>query len=277
MKDFPQYILLYDKDCPLCVMYARLFARWGFMPPESFVAWSDGIQIKDLIFDYALSQDKIALIHPQTNQVIYGIDSILKILEQKLPWVGVIGRFPVIYFILERLYNFIAINRKIIAAIDCGDHCPCYPSRRYSYRIVFILICSIVVSSLVSLYFRDMLGAYRKPSIIQNEMFFFYGQIAFQFLVFRGLKQKNFYNYAAHLSFVSFLGAILLGIAYVCLSLVHSLGMNIELLSPICFGIVLCFMFFEHKRRVALEHWSAWLSLSWVIYRLIIYPIAFQI
>lgn len=273
----PHYILLFDEDCPMCAIYARLFAWIGLMPIESFIPWAKGIEVPGLVFDFELSKDKIALINTQTQKTIYGLDSIIEILSFIYPWLKKILQFTPLYFFLSKLYTFIAHNRKIIAAIDCGDRCPCNPSKHYLARVLFILLCGVFVHWQVTHYFTTILSDYYIGNKLYGDFLFFLGQLGFQFLVFKLMNQRNFYNYAGHVSFVSFLGAVLLGLAYLGLDLLKQWGLEIGLLGSVIYGMVFCFMYYEHKRRIALEGWSPWLSLTWVLYRLLIYPFAFRL
>jgi hypothetical protein len=47
------------------------------------------------------------------------------------------------------------------------------------------------------------------------------------------------------------------------------------MLEPFCYGVVFCFMFFEHRKRLKITGMQKWLTLTWILYRLAIYPIAF--
>jgi len=273
----PKYLLLYDEDCPVCKLYARFFAYLGILPKESFLPWHRGIEMPELNFDHKLSMDKIALIDTESNTNLYGVDSILEVISLKTKWIKTIGKTTIIYFLLTKLYDFIALNRKIIAAIDCSDRCPCNPRKGYSQRIVLVLISAFVVNYATSIYFSENLKAYFIGNKAYGDYLFFFGQIGFQFIAFKILKEKDFYNYAGHVSFVSFLGAVLLLVFHFGLQFIQYIGMEIDMLNPLCYGIVFSFMFYEHSRRLSIEKMTQWLSLTWFIYRLVIYPFAFKI
>ena len=41
-------------------------------------------------------------------------------------------------------------------------------------------------------------------------------------------------------------------------------------------GVVLTFMFFEHRCRVKLLGLTSWLTISWICFRVLIYPLVFN-
>jgi hypothetical protein len=90
------------------------------------------------------------------------------------------------------------------------------------------------------------------------------------------LKQRNFYDYIGQVAFVSFLGGLLLGFFDLGLLFLKSIGFETELLVGVCYGIVYLFMVYEHARRIKILGFSGWLTITWIAYRLLIYPIAFK-
>ena len=96
-------------------------------------------------------------------------------------------------------------------------------------------------------------------------------------MVFKLLKQKNFYDYAGQIAVISFLGAVFLQVFHVGLTLLAKTGIDIQLLEPFCYGMVYLFMLYEHKKRIKILGFTAWMSVSWVVFRFLIYPFAFEI
>ena len=199
------------------------------------------------------------------------------VLATKYPLILHLAKLKTILLFLDFLYSIIAFNRRLLMPRKCETACDLNPEKSYFYRGIFIVIISLVVNYVTAIYFSKLLNPYFKLEGNYTDLLFFYGQLIFQFLIFRILKQKNFYNYIGHLSFVSFLGAILLYGFYLGINLLQTAGINTEMLHPLCFGVVITYMFFEHKRRLEIENLSSWLSITWIVYRLVIYPIAFII
>jgi hypothetical protein len=268
--------IIYDQHCPFCNWYTGLFIRTGFLSPDGRIPYNTIAADENIRFDRELARNKIAVIDTATDRITYGIDSLLLVLGNRAPWIPKIGHWKPVYFLLERLYGFISYNRKVIAPSDCNDACACVPDTSLWRRIVFIVLCALLVNGATGLYFHRHLGDFF-IGIRNADLLFFTVQLPFQWLFFRLLKQRNFYDYAGNLAFVSALGALLLVGFHIGLSGLANLGITIGLLEPLCFGIVLTFMLYEHNRRLKILHLSPLLSLTWILFRISIYPFAFNL
>jgi hypothetical protein len=269
-------VLIYDQHCPFCNWYSGLFIRTGFLPETGRIPYGSVADNVDWHFNRELARNKIALVDRETLTVHYGVDSLLLILGNRLPVLRKIGMLKPVHFLLERLYGFISYNRKVIAPSDCTIACACVPHRSVFRRISFIAMCALLVNCATGMYFTRQLGDFYTAGA-NADLIFFTLQMPFQWLFFRLLKQRNFYDYAGNVSFVSALGALLLFGFHFGLDMLQMLGISTTLLQPLCFGIVLAFMFYEHNRRLKLLHLSPLLSLTWILFRISIYPFAFNL
>jgi predicted DCC family thiol-disulfide oxidoreductase YuxK len=268
--------LIYDKDCPFCNWYTDLFIRTGFLSKDGRIPYNEAVNDHHLHFNHIEARNKIALINISTGEVKYGTDSLLAVLGTKSPFIQKVGMFPPIHWLINQLYSFISFNRKVIAPSDCSGSCNCVPTTSYFWRWFFIAICALTVNNITAIYFNQHLNKYY-TGIKNSDLIFFGLQLVIQSIVFISLKQKNLYDYLGQVSFVSFLGALLLFFFHIGLHWLHQTGINIDLLQPFCFGVVVTFMFFEHKRRVRLLHLSQVLSITWILFRIGIAPFAFNL
>lgn len=268
--------LIYDKDCPFCSWYTGLFIRTGFLNENGRIPYNEAITDRQLHFNHTEARNKIALINTETGSVKYGAESLLAVLGTKFPLVQKVGLFPPILFLINQLYSFISFNRKVIAPSDCSGSCDCTPTTSYFWRWMFIAFCALVVNIITALYFNQHLNEYY-TGIPNSDLIFFALQLIVQSAVFILLKQKNLYDYLGQVSFVSCLGALLLLFFHLGLHWLRQFGINIDLLQPFCFGVVVTFMFFEHKRRVRLLQLSQGLSITWILFRIGIAPFAFNL
>jgi hypothetical protein len=268
--------ILFDDKCIICAKTAQYFKNSALLDSAELLPLSQALSM-DLKFDRKFSQDKMACINIETKEVYYGVDSFLEILSDKHPLVKSIGKSKPIFWMLDFFYSIICYNRKIFIPMPCHSDCEVSPSKNYVSRIVLILISGFVVNFATSRYFSENLGTYFIGNKEYGDYLFFFGQIVFQFIAFKIMKQKNFYNYAGHVSFVSLLGAILMLVFYCGINVLDHLGIQTSLLSPLCYGIIFSYMFYEHSRRLKIENWTQWLSVTWFLYRLIIYPFAFKV
>lgn len=271
------YKILYDDTCKICLNSAKLFKKLDLFNDVEMHPLSKALEDQNIIINKSFAKDQIALINLESQEVYYGVSSFLELIGIRFPFIKKIGRTKIVFAILNFLYGIICYNRKIITPISCETDCDIRPSKNLFYRVVFIILISYVVNFATTLYFNDLLSVYQSSEYHFSDYIFFFGQLVFQFLVFKLLKQKNYYDYIGHVAFVSYLGAIQLIIFYIGLKVLSILDINISMLSPLCFGAVLWFMFREHARRVKIEYISAWLTYSWVLYRILIYPLAFKL
>jgi hypothetical protein len=276
MKTSTGQVLIYDQHCPFCNWYTGLFIRTGFLPETGRIPYGSVADNVDWHFNRELARNKIALVDRETSTVHYGIDSLLIVLGNRLPLVRKIGMLKPAHFLLERLYGFISYNRKVIAPSDCNVACACVPQRSVFRRISFIVLCALLVNLVTGLYFTLQLGDFYAAGI-NTDLIFFGLQLLFQWVFFRLLKQRNFYDYAGNVSFVSALGALLLLGFHWLLNALQAFGISTDLLQPLCFGVVHAFMFYEHNRRLKLLHITPLLSLTWILFRISIYPFAFNL
>lgn len=269
-------ILIYDKHCPLCVWYTGQFVRYNLLKENERLPFHEAVNRVDLKFDIENAQNKIAFIQVESGKVIYGVDSLLSILGKRFPWIEWVGNLPVIHSLLTFLYAFISYNRKVIIPVSCDVIGTCSPSKNWFWRISFILMIGLFLNFSVTHYFTGHLGNHFIGNPMYGDLFYFFGQFLFQGLVFWGLKQRNFYDYIGHVAFVSFLGALLLGFFDIGLMIFKVTGFQTELLVGVCYGIVYLFMVYEHAKRSKLLGFSFLLTLSWIVYRLLLFPIAFK-
>jgi predicted DCC family thiol-disulfide oxidoreductase YuxK len=135
-------ILIYDDNCPFCSWYSGLFVKYGFLNAGGRIAFPtlDDRLLSRIDFDK--SRNEIPLLDISTNKVLYGIDALLEILDQKIPGIKMIGNMKPIKWFLKKIYKLISYNRKVIVAKKCGPgNIDCSPDTNYLYRFVFMAIC----------------------------------------------------------------------------------------------------------------------------------------
>lgn len=129
--------LFYDEDCPLCVAYTKLFVKYNFLAANGRVPFSQlGAQTP---LDLNRARNEIALYNTQTQTVFYGVDSLVELLNTKLPFVKPIAKLAPIYFLLRQLYQLISYNRKVIVGSSLCNEAACTPDFNVPYRLVFLL------------------------------------------------------------------------------------------------------------------------------------------
>ena len=275
MKTLSNHLFLYDKDCPLCRWYTDLFLKYKLLNEENRVAYQDIKQENFKYVDFSIARNKIALIDCDKQRVIYGIDAITVMLSMPFPFVKYCMKVKPIYWVMEKVYSFISMNRKIIIPVNCSQKGSCNPTRSWFWRIVFIVFCGLIVNIVVGNFFTHHLQKYFIGNALYGDTIYFSIQILFQIVACRFFKEKNIYDYLGQLAFVSFLGALLLGFFGLGISILQHFNIQVEMLSPFCYGVVFCFMFFEHQRRIKTMEIVSRLTYTWLLIRILMYPLAF--
>jgi predicted DCC family thiol-disulfide oxidoreductase YuxK len=134
-------MLVYDDNCPLCQWYTGLFVKYKLLEPQGRVRFSTIEPQMLTLLDADRSRNEIPLLDTHSGKVLYGIDALLDILGQKMPWVPAIGNLPPVKWFLLKLYKLISYNRKVIVATRCGKGSfDCAPEFNTFYRILFMLL-----------------------------------------------------------------------------------------------------------------------------------------
>lgn len=152
MKTLENQTLLYDEDCPLCRVYTSGFIKAGMLDENGKKPYCQLSDEEQNFIDVKRASNEIALVDNQSKTVIYGIDSLLKVIGFSFPWMEKIGNLKPIKFFLKKLYFFISYNRKVIIAskIKKEINLQCVPDFNFKYRILYILFAAITSSFLIN-------------------------------------------------------------------------------------------------------------------------------
>lgn len=266
MKTLENHKLLYDQDCPLCQVYTSGFIKAGMLDKngrQPFITIS--LENQNFI-DVKRASNEIALVDNKHKTVIYGIDSLLKVLGYRFPTIEKIGHKKPVKFILKKLYSFISYNRKVI--IPSGEHkseqLQCLPSFNVKYRLFYILF-SVIITMFTLFHFSKNISTLPHATLMR-EGFSTIGQLVFQGLLIYKLDKKTILNYFGNVMTISLMGSLML----LTLLIINWIVQISETILLIGFGITVLVMFMEHFKRVKLLKLPSFLSYTWVVYRLLI-------
>lgn len=198
--------------------------------------------------------------------MLYGIDSLLKVIGFSFPFIEKTGNLKPVKFFLKKLYSFVSYNRKVIipGKINTDQKLQCIPDFNYKYRFLFIGFAT-AITSIVLYHYAALLPVLPKAGIIR-EVLIALGQLFFQSLFILKHDKKTILNYAGNLMTVSLMGSLLL-LPLLALDNVVNAPRNIILG---WFAITAFIMFMEHFRRIKILELPAYLCLTWVVYRIIV-------
>lgn len=265
MKTLENQTLLYDKDCPLCQAYTSGFIKTGMLDKQGKKPYSDLSEEEQTFVDIKRAANEIALVDNKNKTVLYGIDSLLRVIGNSFPFIEKIGKSKLVNYLLKKMYSFVSYNRKVIIPNkeEKGTFLKCVPDFNYRYRLLYILFATTITVATLYNYSKHI--AILPEANITREILLALGQIVFQFLFIYKLDKQTKLNYVGNLMTVSLIGSLLLLPILIANSFIKIHEMAI--LSWFAFTVLI--MFTEHFRRLKILNLSGYLSLTWVIYRAI--------
>ena len=200
MKD---KLIIYDENCPLCCWYTGTFIKFGLLEEKGRMSFGEYEKYRKQDepdqLDWERAHHEIPLLDLSGKETLYGIDSLLCLLNQKIPFIEYLFRFKPLRFLAKQAYMLVSYNRKIIAAkrpiANCYD---CSPDFHLPYRMAFILI-ALLLTCTIALPIFAMLNA---SSI-------FYILLATALFAPAIYFRKKTIDYWGHLASLLLLGAII--------------------------------------------------------------------
>lgn len=259
MKTLHQHTLIYDDQCPMCNIYSKSFIKAGMLDENGREAFTDlSCKNKNLI-DFKRSRNEIALINQNTNEVFYGLDSLLLIIGNSFPILEKIARIQPLNWFFKKLYSFVSYNRKQIIPSkkdDLGQ--ACIPDFKLKYRLIYIAF-AVMFSAYVFSLFSIKLGLGFTQDF-WREFAICLGLIAWQTLFLKTYLKDKIWDYLGNMMTVSLLEALLL---------IPVLFFDVNsVLTIVYFGIISFMMLLEHLRRCNILKLSLLPTISWMLFRL---------
>lgn len=259
--------MVYDADCPLCMAYTKAFVSAEMLDHDGRIPYQQVGGSFCPGMDAERAKNEIALVNRETGEVKYGLESLLTIIETRFRWIGIVARIQPLKFGIQKLYNFISYNRKVIVpgpkrASGLYD---CTPTFKLKYRLAYILVAWLLTSVTLVAYSK-LLGNLVPATNFYREFMVCGGQVLFQAISITFVTRTRHYDYLGNMMTVSLIGALLLLPALLA-------GTLFTAIPPLVFlayfmGVV-GVMLYEHARRMKLLELGKWPSVSWVLYRML--------
>lgn len=266
MKTLNNHTILYDEDCPLCNAYTSTFINTKMLDEEGRKPYCKISNHEREFVDIERAANEIALVDNENKEVIYGIDSLLKIIGFSFPLIEKIGNFAPVNFLLRKLYSFISYNRKVIMPSEKKEdpNLECSPSFNFKYRLLYIVLGLLI--TVVTLFKFSELIEILPASSYQREVFLAVGMVVSQLLFIIKKDYQTQINYIGNIITVSLFGCI----GLFQLMLLHSIFPIPQSVILVGFTGTVALMFFEHKRRIQLLELPTYLSWTWIGYRILV-------
>ena len=265
MKTLENQTLLYDEDCPLCSLYTTGFVKSGMLDENGRKSYCQ-LSIEEQCFvDLNRATNEIALVDNTTKTVVYGIDSLIKVVGFSFPLIEKITNIKLIHFVLKKMYSFVSYNRKVIIPGNVKEEnkLQCIPDFNYKYRFLFIGF-ALTLTSFVLFGYSNLITNLPKSNITR-EVLLAFGQIVFQSLFLFKFDKQTIMNYTGNLMTVSLMGSLIL-VPVLILSKFIQLPQMIILG---WFGATVLIMLLEHFKRVKILKLPHYLCYTWILYRIL--------
>jgi predicted DCC family thiol-disulfide oxidoreductase YuxK len=265
MKTLKNHIILYDADCPMCKLYTNAFIKTGMLDVNGRVAYQQMPEAVCLYVDRQRAVNEIALVDTKTGEVNYGIRSLFKVIANSFPIFRALFSFGPFIWLMSKVYAFISYNRRVIIPADIDKTGGIQPAFKLKYRIAYLAFTWFVVGFILTSY-AQLLTGFVPLGNSYREYFICGGQIIFQGIIISIYAPVKRWDYLGNMMTISFAGALLL----TPMMIVPHFLRVLPIIYPLYFMGVAGLMFLEHIRRTKLLHLGWLLTISWVIYRIII-------
>lgn len=272
MKTLKNNVILYDSECPMCTVYTRAFTSTGMLDKEGRAPYQDMPAFACPVVDQQRAVNEIALVNTVTGEVNYGIESLFKVIGHSFPVFSPLFSFPPFLWLMRKVYAFISYNRKVIIPAPKTAGHTMQPSFSLRYRILWLLFTVGFTGFVLTRYAGLLTGVLPLGSSSYREYLIAGGQVLVQGLIVSLFARAKRWDYLGNMMTISLAGVLLL------LPLM-AIGSVIHLPAEVAAGyflVVAALMLLEHIRRVKLLSLGWGLTLSWVVYRVLVLLVIFM-
>jgi predicted DCC family thiol-disulfide oxidoreductase YuxK len=266
MKTLKNHLILFDEECPMCKVYTRAFVQAGMLDANGRAAYQNGMENSCPLIDKQRAANEIALVNLENGEVTYGIKSLFKVIGNAMPVFRPLFAFKPFTWLMGKVYAFIAYNRRvIIPAAKSGNSFQYQPVFKFHYRMAYLLFTWFCTGFILTRY-AHLLTGFVPLGNAYREYFICGGQIVFQGLVISLFAREKLWNYLGNMMTISFAGSLLL---LVLIGISHLAELPV-IVFPLYFLGVAGLMFLEHIRRTKLMDLGWTLTVTWVLYRVVL-------
>lgn len=264
MKTLNNHIILYDADCPMCTLYTKAFTNTGMLDEQGRVSYQDMPQEACTLVDRQRAVNEIALVNIQTGDVIYGVPSLFKVIGNSFPVFKPLFGFGPFLWLMQKVYAFISYNRRVIIPA-AYQPTGIQPTFRLGYRLAYLIFTWLVVGGVLTAYAHLLMPLVPVGDPLR-EYYICGGQMLFQGVVISAYAPAKLWEYLGNMMTISLAGALLL----LPVLLIASFIAMPPVMAILCFLAVAGLMFLEHIRRTKLMQLGWMLTITWVVYRLLL-------
>lgn len=251
-----KYSIVFDNNCAICNIGVRSFNKVGLLQDESIIELSNHQQ-NDLACNVNPQQacDEMAVINNETQEVNYGIDGYMLLLENKYPKLSKFVNHKAGKALLNPIYVFFASNRRILAPKALNED-TCKPTLRVNYRLSLMLLLGIF-SAVITFLKGELLANHEVFNFLNGYKLL---QVTGVGWIITGLcyQKENKWEYWGHLSVIAGSAIFIQSLALIGYQFLPSIGWVIGsmLLSDLL-------MIVMHYRRMKMLKMSQKYTFRW--------------
>ncbi|HYG53304.1 MAG TPA: DCC1-like thiol-disulfide oxidoreductase family protein [Flavobacteriales bacterium] len=274
MKTLKNNTLLYDKDCPLCRAYTKSFVSCGLLDQQGRCAYTGTHETVLKNVDLEGAKDEIALVDRKQNTVLYGIDGLIHIFTHERNWLKALLHFPPVYHPIKFCYFFVSYNRKLIAPSKTMFNAnECSPSFNLFFRLLYLMVTAFITAVCLGTFIQPVLAHFSMQTGGITELLVVSGQLLSQGIIVSLVNRNRVMDYLGNMMTVSLIGGLLLIPAIIIQhAFVVTAGFTIGYL-----GLVVFTLFLLHIRRCQLLGLGCGITVSWILYRVVVLGILINV
>lgn len=104
-------VIIYDSNCPLCQAYTKAFANTGLLQKQNRLSFSE-ITREQFPVNWQRARHEIPLVDPENGQVLYGVDALVAVLQQKFTFLPHLLKLKWLNWLSRKLYNMVSYNKE---------------------------------------------------------------------------------------------------------------------------------------------------------------------
>lgn len=267
MRTLKEHVIIYDDQCPLCHLYTGAFVKTGMLEANGREAYTCLRPEVAGLLDGERSRNEIPLVDLRTGTVVYGVDSLFKVLGHRFPALRLLFGLRPFRWLAQVAYALVSYNRKVVIPGRVFEaEGACTPTFHLPWRLAYLGVAWLVSAWVLTAY-AARLAPLVPASSFGREFLVCGGQMVFQAGLVGLLRRDRLVHYLGNLMTVSLAGSLLLLPAL-------ALGAAGLVLPPFAYAAwftgVVGLMFLEHVRRVKLLGIPVAATAGWVVYRLLV-------
>ncbi|HYC30482.1 MAG TPA: hypothetical protein VEB42_16720, partial [Chitinophagaceae bacterium] len=251
--------------CPMCGAYTGLFVRTGMLEDKGRVAYQHADKQSCPMVNWQRAVNEIALVDTNTGRVDYGIKSLFKVIGNSFPLFSPLFSFQPFVWLMAKLYAFISYNRKVIIPSPASSSYHIQPAFRPGYRLLYLLF-TVWLASLILNEYAPLFSTIIPAGHQYRELLVCGGQVLFQACVILFVNHKLKWEYLGNMMTISLAGALLL----LPMLLISTFTQLPQIVYALYILFVAGLMLLEHARRTRLLGLGWTMTMTWVLYRILI-------